>query len=336
MKHSYFSEMKWVHPEKSCSWRPSGLHAIEHLKKRHFWVDDSLESTGDAPKEFIHWYRYQTGVRRPKTQNWPLYIAKTGQKFYPNESITEHLLTRIGQCLGFHMAESHLAMVSGQLRFLSKHFHSRTEELIHGAEIFYGYLEDREFVDQIENEKRARSFFTVQFTEQALRNLFPKDYERLFEQFLQMILFDAVIGNNDRHYYNWGVIQSLDRGKPVRFAPIYDTARGLLWNTEDEKVVSLQQDKNQWRAFKAKYLNNSKPKIGWDGSDDLNHFELLERIVQQHLSKQDLKKFLTQENLQTAQNVIDSEFGNLFSPGRKELIKELLQERFNTLIAITQ
>jgi hypothetical protein len=101
-------------------------------------------------------------------------------------------------------------------------------------------------------------------------------------------------------------------------------------------VVSLQQDKNQWRAFKAKYLNNSKPKIGWDGSDDLNHFELLERIVQQHLSKQDLKKFLTQENLQTAQNVIDSEFGNLFSPGRKELIKELLQERFNTLIAITQ
>jgi hypothetical protein len=151
-----------------------------------------------------------------------------------------------------------------------------------------------------------------------------------------MILFDAVIGNNDRHYYNWGVIQSLDRGKPVRFAPIYDTARGLLWNTEDENVVSLQQDKNHWRAFKAKYLNNSKPKIGWDGSDDLNHFELLERIVQHHLSKQDLKKFLNQENLQTAQNVIDSEFGNLFSPGRKELIKELLQERFNTLIAITQ
>ena len=328
--------MNWVHPEKSCSWRPSGWQAVEHLKKKNFWVDDTLESTGDAPKEFIHCYRYLSGIRRPKKKNWPLYIAKTGQKFYPNESITEHLLTRIGQCLGFNTAESHLAIVSGQLRFMSKHFHSRKEELIHGAEIYYGYLEDRDFVDQIENEKRARSFFTVQFTEEALKSLFPKDYQKLFDQFLEMILFDALIGNNDRHYYNWGVIQSLDRGKPVRFAPIYDTARGLLWNTEEEKVVSLRQDKNQWRAFKAKYLNNSKPKIGWDGLDDLNHFELLERIVQLHLSKQDLKKFLNQENLQTAQNVIDSEFGNLFSPGRKELIKELLQERFNTLIAITQ
>jgi len=51
---------------------------------------------GDAPKDFLSIYEYGDG-RRKSVGNWPSYIAKVGKKWYPNESITEHLLTRIGQ-----------------------------------------------------------------------------------------------------------------------------------------------------------------------------------------------------------------------------------------------
>lgn len=56
-----------------------------------------------------------------------------------------------------------------------------------------------------------------------------------------MLLFDALTDNNDRHYYNWGVISHIKNEHKPYFLPVYDTAKGLLWNVSDEKVISLQK-----------------------------------------------------------------------------------------------
>ena len=48
-------------------------------------------------------------------------------------------------------------MIGGQLRFLSKYFlSSQWEELVHGADIFAGFLGDRELVEQIEEHKNSK------------------------------------------------------------------------------------------------------------------------------------------------------------------------------------
>lgn len=62
---------------------------------------------GDAPKDFLQVYQYGVG-KRSRPQTWPRYIAKVGHKWYPMESITEHLLNEIGRVLGLRMAESEL------------------------------------------------------------------------------------------------------------------------------------------------------------------------------------------------------------------------------------
>lgn len=54
-----------------------------------------------------------------------------------------------------------------------------------------------------------------------------------------MLVFDAIVGNNDRHFYNWGVIVDLKGMKPPRFSPVYDTARGLFWNQSEEWIEKL-------------------------------------------------------------------------------------------------
>jgi len=79
---------------------------------------------GEAPKSFIRVYDYQKGSiqRKSNSASWPLYIAKTGHKWYPLESITEHLIARIGTVLGLNMAHSRLVNAGGQVRFLSKYF----------------------------------------------------------------------------------------------------------------------------------------------------------------------------------------------------------------------
>ena len=81
------------------------------LRRGRYWVED-LESRsihGDAPKNFIKIKEYVEGKLSHKRRNWTGYIAKVAYKHYPNESITEQLLTRIGQVAGVIVADSMLS-----------------------------------------------------------------------------------------------------------------------------------------------------------------------------------------------------------------------------------
>ena len=139
--------------------------------------------------------------------------------------------------IGLKMAKSKLLYCSNQVRYLSQYFLHKGLELVHGADIYAGYMNDRDFVLKIEEEGKARDFFTIEFTKESLRHLFPDHYEKIFNEFLKMVFFDAIVGNNDRHFYNWGVIRSIaqDEIEPC-FSPVYDTARGLFWNFPEEKM----------------------------------------------------------------------------------------------------
>ncbi|CAN5121290.1 hypothetical protein BH23BAC3_BH23BAC3_18240 [soil metagenome] len=111
----------------------------------------------------------------------------------------EQLLTDLGKLYGLNIADSKLAIASGQLRFLSKYFLKKDERLMHGAEIYAANLnEDIGFVEEIEDKKMSPEFFTVSFTYYAFKNSFPEHYNDLFCDLLEMLAFDAITGNNDR------------------------------------------------------------------------------------------------------------------------------------------
>lgn len=310
---------------------------IPTIKKGEYFVEIGRSITGDAPKEFIRVYEY--GVARKINRNkWPLYIAKTGHKWYPNESITEHLLNRIGECLGLKMAKSRLVWANEQLRFLSRYFLRNEEELIHGADIYAGYMNDRDFVENIEAQNLSREFFTVQFTYTVLQTIFPQQAAIIFREFIKMLLFDALVGNNDRHFYNWGVIRDLESHQEPCFSPIYDTARGLLWNESEEKIVDLALNDSKAKAYLQKYIRGSRPKIGWDGQTNINHFTLVELIAghEYGISRDTITDLFGVDKLQNCVQMIDREFTGLFSPERISLIKKCLLLRHQELLKVTE
>ncbi len=297
------------------------------LKPGRFWLPN-VNVAGDAPKDYIRIYEYGHG-RSSKRKTWPAHIAKVGHKYYPNESITEHLLTRIGQALGMNMAESQLMWFGRQLRFLSRYFlrHER-EQLVHGAEIFGGHLEDQKFVAEVEAANQARNFFTFQFVEDALLDRFGETAEPLLDEFVRLLGFDAIVGNNDRHYYNWGVITDLGRRHPPRFAPIYDTARALYWNTTDADLINLARDQNRREARVMKYVERCYPKIGWEGLESPNHYGLIRQIARHRSSYRPVLTSLCPANLsRIVTDVIEGEFVGLISPVRSEFIAECLDRR---------
>jgi hypothetical protein len=246
------------------------------LREGFVYVEKNQPLTGDAPKLFIR--EYEFGVAPKKNpKKWPAYIAKVDHKWYPVESIMEQLLTDLGTLYGLNIADSKLAIASGQLRFLSKYFLKKDGRLMHGAEIYAANLnEDIGFVEEIEDNKMSPQFFTLSFTFEAFKNSFPEQYEKLFCDLLEMLTFDAITGNNDRHFYNWGVVTNIQNIKSPKFAPIYDTARALFWNFSDDKVFNVARNDELIEIQIEKYGKNSKPKMGIENRNNPNHFKFIE------------------------------------------------------------
>jgi len=308
---------------------------VPAISKKHYRIIKGVSVGGDAPKELVRIYEYEQGIKRAdKPNTWPIYIVKTGHKYYPIESITEHLLNRIGQEIGLKMAESRLCYINGQLRFMSRLFrHSRDQMLVHGADLYSGYLGDKKFVEEIEEKQLSRQFFTVTFTYDALRQMYPHQAEDIFFQFVHMLVFDALVGNNDRHYYNWGILKNIRGKHQPEFSPIYDTARALFWNTGEAHFSKFLKDANAKRKFLEKYTRNSKPKTGVEKNDDPNHRDLIAILCSNRFenTKEIVEEMIYEENRMKIDALINNEFAHLLSEQRRAFITECLSLRFDML-----
>lgn len=285
---------------------------------------DVLSIHGDAPKDFIKIKEHVPGRPSGRLRHLNAYIAKVGSKFYPNESITEQLLTRIGQALGIVIADSQLRFVGRQVRFLSKYFLRRkTESLVHGIEIFKHYL-DEEFVEEIAQTRSEQEFYTFQTVCAAIEQSFPDDHTQLTPPLVEMLAFDAIIGHHDRHPANWGLIVPVTRSGRPRFSPVYDTARALFWNLSEVRVAKMLCDQQSFAA----YIRRSTPQIGFDGCEKINHFELVGSIFCDFPKfRPNISKFAHSRLMLDCGRILDEEFSQLMSEERRELIKRCLFER---------
>jgi hypothetical protein len=216
-----------------------------------------------------------------------------------------------------------------QLRFLSRYFlKNDSHSLVHGAEIFEGYLQDRAFVETVEKQNEARNIFTFQFVEEALQKLFPGEWQDLRVGFARLLAFDAIVGNNDRHFYNWGVIVDIMGRRATVFSPIYDTARALYWNTSENVLMEIARDKNRHKTHLEKYVTNCFPKTGWDGLQAPNHFKLIQSIAEGRPELGEVLRQLPADGIvKETQALLETEFRGLISPLRASFVLECLDRR---------
>lgn len=80
-------------------------------------------------------------------------------------------------------------------------------------------------------------------------------WEAIKESFFDMIVFDVLIGNQDRHPFNW-LILFFD--KDIKFSPIYDNGTSLGFRFDDETLNEMVS--NEVRLNK--YVRNTKVKAG--------------------------------------------------------------------------
>ncbi|WP_318617973.1 HipA domain-containing protein [Sporosarcina sp. YIM B06819] len=166
----------------------------------------------------------------------------------------EFVASKVGEELGFHTADVELAINNGTVGTISKNFRTKSEELYEGGDLFLSLFEDFD-----------RHSLTYYELPHILELLSAYDLEK---DFMALLVFDALIANNDRHCDNWGVLSG---PKEVRLAPIYDNGSSLGFNEVEHKKQKMLTDDRMLEGF----CNRGKPSIGLPGRKKPKHFELL-------------------------------------------------------------
>lgn len=196
-----------------------------------------------------------------------------------NDILTEYLISKIGVKLKtINVCEYFVGKDNGNIRIYSKSFLDDYDSLFHGMELFADAYKTDELEDP--RHKKIPSIYILYNIKKYLyaflksQQIDRTDTKRIYFEFLCMCLWDALIGNNDRHLQNWGLIIPDDQKKKISFSPIFDTARSFMWNILDSKIKLNKV---------AGYCMKGTPHIGFFYGKKCNHFELISNIVDTNL-----------------------------------------------------
>lgn len=108
---------------------------------------------------------------------------------------------------------------------------------------------------------------------------FSRTYRHDFwPQWCGMLLFDALIGNTDRHQDNWGVLWRADNAGNLspRFAPAFDNGTSLAHEIMEEKLSAFDSEALD------RYVQRGRHHLRWQRDDQkqCGHIELIRMLAE--------------------------------------------------------
>lgn len=245
--------------------------------ERSWWVDMVETQKGARVKYLV----YSLEDSTDPTDQKPSWIFKQSIPKYPVEFWSEILAFHIGQELGVEVPEALPAIFRGTCGALIKFMlfnpgsparfgggQVDTESLLHGGDLILSRFSSYE---RLKGE---------QHSVQLIHSIFESDFnfgdilDRFNAQLFRQFLFDAIIGNQDRHQDNWGVIETVVQPKEgsadreVRFwiAPAFDNGSSLGREFDEEQIAALLSTPSKI----TKYIRRGKAHVRWLSGGDLS------------------------------------------------------------------
>lgn len=283
-------------------------------------------------------------------ENFEMYYFKEPKTKYPWEFWTEVVASVIGEELGFKTLSYKPAILDGIAGCLSKSMtQSDNAELIHGQQYLIRIFPEFELKKGTDH------------TFELIEKFFNSDPRviPLMDEFIEMLVFDAIIGNRDRHQQNWAIIREIKVLKSkkklaifferknklpefkleIKFSPLFDNGNCLAYNIIEEDIEEYLENDEKLN----KYLFGTKAvsHVRWQGYL-LPHIELLIEIEKKYpeiinKSINRIKEKYDRDKISNLVNTIDNDviFANEsynLSNKRKALMIKLIQTRTEKLL----
>lgn len=207
-----------------------------------YGVDSTLEKYDLlSPETFLG---EQEGHRR--------YIIKYARNFAEGvswEDSTELIASNIGKLLNLKMMDVEIVVRNSRRGALLKNFVPYRGQFLEGGVL----LSDIEDYQKLSNTD-LRGKELIKFGFSIIEKL--DFWESIKMNFVEMNFFDILIGNQDRHSYNWMMLYYED-GKKI-FSPIYDNGASLGFRFDDGQLEEYMQSETKI----PKYIRNAKLKVG--------------------------------------------------------------------------
>ena len=181
------------------------------------------------------------------------------EKYECSEACSEKLACEIAKKLKISTAKIEFAKdENGTLGIISYLFIKDGMTHTDAKDFFNANQFDRKKFCTISNIKKFLDFFG----------------ENEFEKFIEIMVFDALIGESDRHEENWGMTRTVEGYK---LSPLYDSSCNLLRMFKNPKISTPYYNKERdlmTYSLKSKtciYKENLQGKY--------KHFELIEKLL---------------------------------------------------------
>jgi hypothetical protein len=189
------------------------------------------------------------------------YILKIQEPEYPDLPIVEYLCNQIAETLGIDVPPHHLINYKGRITFVTRNFmQDYIGTLIH----IYSYLPKGDDNYNCEELIKAILAQTARLNEVS--------------KFIGICLFDTLIGNNDRHGRNLGII---DTGTTKKLSPMYDNPSFI--GIQDDFL--LESDTNPSGCIWTKSSRYPKPKEYIDEFQRLGYESIVEEFRYKIIAK---------------------------------------------------
>lgn len=177
------------------------------------------------------------------------------------EAGAEVLAARVGQVLGLPVPDVELVRLDQRVACLSWSCLEPGWELREGVDLLGASQDDGRRITLSESRSVLTRYLGSEQAEQQLINL---------------VCFDILIGNPDRHWRNWGVLAPTQQELPYHMAPYYDNGSAFGSNLDPKRVAAYIGDPDASDQFDRGF----RYEIALAGSQRPKIPDLLRELVQ--------------------------------------------------------
>jgi hypothetical protein len=231
-----------------------------------------------------------------------------------NNHISEYLGCRIIKSLGFNVQEVYLGTYKSEKIVAIKDF-------IEDGQQFVAFNDVGE--SSIEEDRDEFTYSYEDITKILLANNKLKNPQETVDQFWEIFLLDALLGNFDRHGGNWGFIKE---NNAYTLAPIFDNGSCLfprLIEEEDMKLIIESQEETQKRIFEF-----PTSQILLEGKKS-SYYDVINSMAYPECNKA-LNKLYQRYDFDKISNIID--YASFIGNTQKIFYKHMIEQRYTQII----